>query len=259
MTWTTRPRSEFGKLRCVEAGRGPLVLFLHGVGLRAEAWAEQLDHFAQTCRVIAPDMPGHGASVPLGHSANLEDYVDLIARAFNEPAVVVGHSMGAMIAVNLAVRYPEKVAGIGALNAIFKRSEAAKAAVQARVAALDGEQIVDPTATLKRWFDDLESAPALACRDWLTAVSPAGYKAAYTVFANEDGPSNAGLGGLKMPSLFMTGALEPNSTPAMSEAMAKLAPRGRAVVLPGAAHMMPMTHPRCVNSELARLMEECSP
>lgn len=257
MTWTTRPRSDFGRLRCIKAGQGPLVLFLHGVGLRAEAWAEQLDHFALNYRVVAPDMPGHGESVPLGTAPILQDYTDLVAAKLNEPAVVVGHSMGAMIAVDLAARFPQKVAGVAALNAIFLRSEAARTSVQARAAALDGAQVADPEPTLKRWFEDLESAPAAACREWLTAVDPAGYKAAYTVFAAEDGPDALALSGLKMPALFMTGALEPNSTPAMSEAMAKLAPKGRAVVLPGAAHMMPMTHPAAVNAELAKLLREC--
>ena len=257
MTWTTRPRSDFGKLRCIDAGQGPLVLFLHGVGLRAEAWAEQLNHFSRSCRVVAPDMPGHGESAPFGSSPMLQDYTDLVAVMLTEPAVIVGHSMGAMIAVDLAARYSEKVSGVAALNAIFKRSEAARAAVQARAAALDGEHVADPEATLKRWFDDLESATAVACKKWLTAVDPAGYKAAYTVFAKEDGPSERALSGLKMPALFMTGGLEANSSPAMSEAMAALTPQGRAVVLPDAAHMMPMTHPDAVNAELAKLLAEC--
>ena len=256
MTWTTRPRSDFGKLRCVEAGQGPLVLFLHGVGLRAEAWAAQLDHFARSYRAIAPDMPGHGESAPLGTAPILQDYTDLVAASLNEPAVVIGHSMGAMIAVDLAARFPQKVAGVVALNAIFHRSEAARTAVQARVDSLDGARIADPEPTLKRWFEKLESPAAVACREWLTAVDPAGYKAAYTVFAAEDGPDELALSSLEMPALFMTGELEPNSTPAMSEAMAKIAPKGRAVILPDAAHMMPMTHPAAVNTELAKLLAE---
>ncbi len=257
MIWTIRRRSEYGKLRAIEAGQGPTVLFLHGVGLRAEAWAEQLDHFAGHYRVIAPDMPGHGESTPLGIAPILQDYTELVAELLTEPVVVVGHSMGTLIAMDLATRYPEKVAGVAALSAIFQRSEVARVAVQARASALDDMRIADPKPTLKRWFDDLESAPAVACQQWLTAVDPAGYKAAYTVFSTEDGPDELALSGLEMPALFMTGGLEPNSTPAMSEAMAKLAAKGRAVVLPGAAHMLQMTHPAAVNAELAKLLADC--
>ncbi|MFD2856780.1 alpha/beta fold hydrolase [Seohaeicola zhoushanensis] len=62
-----------------------------------------------------------------------------------------------------------------------------------------------------------------------------------------------------MPALFMTGEAEPNSTPAMSRAMAELAPQGQALVVPGAAHMLPMTHPDVVNAALLDLAADCLP
>ncbi|MDO7733251.1 MAG: alpha/beta hydrolase, partial [Paracoccaceae bacterium] len=57
---------------------------------------------------------------------------------------------------------------------------------------------------------------------------------------------------------FMTGALDPNSTPAMSEAMAKATPTGQSLVLAGAAHMMPMTHSDAVNRAIATLVDGAS-
>ena len=54
----------------------------------------------------------------------------------------------------------------------------------------------------------------------------------------------------------MTGELEPNSTPAMSRAMAKLVPNGRAQIVKGAAHMMPMTHAAEVNAALSTFLNE---
>jgi pimeloyl-ACP methyl ester carboxylesterase len=142
------------------------------------------------------------------------------------------------------------------LNAIYRRTAKAASAVQRRAAGLDGVNAVDPSDTLERWFGDGTSPEAAACKAWLTDVSPAGYKAAYTVFALEDGPAEAGLSSLRTPALFATGAAEPNSTPAMSHAMAALAPEGRAIVLEGAAHMMPMTHPEAVNSMLSVFFDE---
>ena len=68
------------------------------------------------------------------------------------------------------------------------------------------------------------------------------YKAAYTTFAESDGPTKEQLARIDSPALFVTGADEPNSTPQMSRAMAELAPNGQAKVLLNAAHMMPMTH-----------------
>lgn len=242
MTWTTQPRSEFGALRAIRFGQGPKIVLLHGVGLRSEAWAGQLGPLSEQYEVIAPDMAGHGESALLSGEATLTRYSDLVAEAMTGEALVVGHSMGAMIALDLAARYPQKVRGVVALNAIFERSPEAARAVRERAAGLSETGVGDPTPTLSRWFDDLHSPEALACRDWLLGASPKGYKAAYSVFAHCDGPSRSALAALDIPALFMTGGLEPNSTPAMSHAMASLTPKGRALIVDGAAHMMPMTH-----------------
>lgn len=45
-----------------EAGDGETLILIHGVGMRLEAWAPQIEAFAKTHRVFALDMPGHGAS-----------------------------------------------------------------------------------------------------------------------------------------------------------------------------------------------------
>lgn len=257
MTWKTRQRSDFGRLKAVISGAGPQVLLLHGVGLRAEAWGAQIEELSKEFRVIAPDMAGHGDSPMLTGAPTLSDFVAAVADAMSTPAVVVGHSMGATMALDLASRYPELVRGIGAFNAIYRRSDDAKAAVQARAASLDGVSLADPEPTLSRWFGRALSAERSACAEWLRNADPAGYRAAYRVFAAEDGPSDAALRALNCPALFMTGSDEPNSTPEMSAAMAKRSSNGWSVVLDGAAHMMPMTHPAAVNAALRDLIQRC--
>jgi pimeloyl-ACP methyl ester carboxylesterase len=159
--------------------------------------------------------------------------------------------MGAMIALDLAARYPHLCLGVVALNAIFRRSAPAAAAVRARAAALTGDAPADPGPALRRWFgNDVSSAEAVACRRWLRDVDPAAYRAAYTVFAREDGPSSDALRALRCPARFVTGSEEPNSTPEMSRRMAALSPGGDALIVDGAAHMMPMTHADAVNRAL---------
>ncbi len=255
MTWKTRPRSNAQGLAAITVGKGPKMLLVHGVGLQGEAWGAQLDALADSFRVTAMDMPGHGASRCLPTTAVLADYTDAIVAALDTPAVVVGHSFGAMIALDMAIRYPEQVAGVAALNAIYRRDEDAKAGVRARANSLDGVSIVDPTAALERWFGSDPSPERDACRDWLCAVDPEGYRRAYTVFAHEDGPSDQGLQGLRCPALFVTGGRESNSTPLMSTAMAALAPQGKAEIFPSAAHMLPMTHAPQVNVILAQFAQ----
>lgn len=257
MTWTIQPRFKIGKLAAIAAGTGPQVLLIHGVGLRAEAWGAQIDSLSQTCRVVAVDMPGHGHSAALAADAQLTDFTDAIAACLDGPCVVIGHSFGAMIALDMAIRYPKQVQGVAALNAIYRRSPEAKLAVITRADSLDGVTKTDPSAPLERWFGTAVSPEREACHDWLNTVDPAGYRAAYRVFAHEDGPSDQSLGKLTCPALFLTGREEPNSTPAMSNAMAKRVLDGRSETIEDAAHILPMTHARQVNLTLTDFVKAC--
>lgn len=247
MTWTTQRRSKFGALQAVREGTGPCVVLLHGVGLRAEASGAQIADLKQDFSVIAPDM---AAGQTLG------DFTDPVADAIDAPAWIIGHSMGAMMALDLAIRFPEKVRGVVAMNAIYRRSSEAKRAVQTRAAQLDGTTIADPAPTLARWFGAAASPERTACDEWLRTADPAIYRDAYTAFAQEDGPADTDLESMSCPALFLTGARELNSTPAMSHAMARIAPRAQATVIPDAAHMMLMTHPIPVNAHLRAFLSQ---
>lgn len=256
MTWTTRPRSEIGGLAAIDASEGPLVILLHGVGLRAEAWGAQIDALvAAGFRVLCPDMPGHGETA-FHRVEGLDSYAAPVAALIDQPAVLIGHSMGALIATRIAAE-SENVKGVAALNAVFQRTDAARTAVLARANALDEGQVNDPSTTLQRWFAEKTSAERDACDNWLRQVDPRAYKAAYTVFAKSDSPTAEQLAAITCPALFMTGEDEPNSTPRMSQEMAALAPNGRAEIIPKAAHMMPMTHARQVNAALLSFVKEC--
>ncbi len=257
MIWTTQPRSDVGGLSAITCGHGPHILLIHGVGLRAEAWAEQIAVLSQQYRITAVDMPGHGSSAPIAAAdPDLGDFVDRILPCITEPTIVMGHSMGAMIAVELAARNP-LVAGVVAMNAIYKRTSAARTAINARVQQLRDTGRADPTPTLQRWFHDLSDPAAIACRDWLDRVDFKSYLAAYRVFANHDGPSDETLRHLTIPALFITGSCEPNSTPDMSAKMAQLCPTGRGAIVDGAAHMMPMTHAPQVHEQLQTFLKDC--
>ena len=140
------------------------------------------------------------------------------------------------------------VKGVAALNAIYQRSDTAAQAVQTRAAALKGlsQDDLSTDVTFARWFGDNPSdelfESAQSCRAWLHETPIEAYQQAYEIFAHHDGSSLEHLAQLKIPALFITGSDEPNSTPSMSRDMATAAPRGRAEIIAGAAHMMPMTH-----------------
>ncbi len=108
--------------RTLEPGRETW-LFVHGAGMDHSVWILQSRYFAfHGCNVLAVDLPGHGrsAGAPPGSIAAGADWLArLLDAAGIEKVVAVGHSMGALIALELAARYPDRVRGLALLGAGF--------------------------------------------------------------------------------------------------------------------------------------------
>lgn len=241
------------------------IVFIHGVGLRAESWNQQLSAFTERYRCYAIDMPGHGESELLPNpSLTLQDFADVlktfIDNVIGEPAIIVGHSLGAMTALQTAVSYPQVVRGVAAFNAIYERPDEAAQDVQARAESLLNN--LDQNVTdqpIARWFDDDPQyrSDAELCRTWLDNGSRLGYARAYQMFAHLRGIAAADLKSITVPTLFLTGELDINSKPEMSLAMAELLPNGHAVIVSGARHMTQMTHANDANAALATFFTQC--
>lgn len=110
------------RLTYFAAGKGQPLIFLHGVGDQAGAWAEVAPSFVDRYRVFLPDLPGHGESEPVqGDLAMAKvmagaERVLAVATSDGRPAIVVGNSMGAWLATLLAHRHPDQVARIVLVN-----------------------------------------------------------------------------------------------------------------------------------------------
>lgn len=101
------------RLRVFEAGKGPAVLLLHGLGGAAANWLAVAPALAVRARVVIPELPGHGASTALPAPVpTLDTYADRVAGVFDEPGVVAGHSLGGLVALRLASRHPQLVSGL---------------------------------------------------------------------------------------------------------------------------------------------------
>lgn len=253
---TTLQLSEpYGAVTCRRSGRGAPVVLLHGVGMQSAAWAPQIAVLSETHEVIALDLPGHGGSDLLPGAADLPDYVAWLHAVIQAldlgPVYLAGHSMGALVAGGFAVCHPELVARVALLNGVFCRSAGARQAVEARAAEIRAGKF-DLETPLSRWFEESEADRSARAQvaEWLAGVNLAGYAAAYTAFARGDSTYAEGFAGLRCPLLALTGDGDPNSTPAMAEAMAAAAPDGRAVVIEGHRHMVNLTAPAEVNAAL---------
>lgn len=92
---------------------GQVALLIHGWSSSWFAVSPLLPLFGERYRCLAVDLPGYGDSPPLGSRATIPSYVDLMAdliRAVSDkPVVLVGHSMGGMISLTLALEHPELV------------------------------------------------------------------------------------------------------------------------------------------------------
>lgn len=126
------PRGRFVKvggvrLHYLEAGEGPAVVLVHGVGVMAEDFALSglLESQARNGRVIAFDRPGYGYSErPRGRSFTARDQARLLLDAMTalgvERAFVVGHSWGTFVAAHMALFAPDRVTGLALVSGYYR-------------------------------------------------------------------------------------------------------------------------------------------
>ncbi len=96
----------------IQAGSGPCVLLLHGIGDSSDTWRGLIPQLARTHTVIAPDLLGHGRSDKPRADYSVAAYAnamrDLLSVLGIERVSVVGHSLGGGVAMQFAYQYPER-------------------------------------------------------------------------------------------------------------------------------------------------------
>jgi pimeloyl-ACP methyl ester carboxylesterase len=253
------------------------VLLLHGLGDEADTWRHVLPALAGERRGIAPDLPGFGCSDQGKHSYTLPFFVETLLELLDQlaipRAVLVGHSMGAMIAQSMALQHPERVERLILISGSLVSVEN-KITPDLLLFLIPGlgewrynRLRKDPQAayrSLEPYYHRLADLPQ-ADRDFLyqrvnERVWSGGQRRGFlsTLRGLAAGVSSlqkglpARLEGGKTPTLVIWG--EDDRVNAIENARALMAalPSARLVIVPAAGHNLPQEKPEVVVDAIAR-------
>ena len=209
--WVETPQGRIHAYDALGVGALPPTVLLHGIGSAATPFAPLLERLRRdVCRVIAPDYPGHGFSPDATVRLTPEVLFDSVSTALDslidEPAILVGNSLGGAVALRYAISRPERVRALvlvspaGALATDDEWSELrATFDVASRSEAL---AFFERVYHRPPWFMPLlaHEIPASfgrrAVRELLESAS------------NDDAPSRAAIRSLGMPILLVWGQSE---------------------------------------------------
>ena len=239
-------RHTLGYREAGAASRGvalPVVL-LHGIGSGAASWVQQLEALGGERHTLAWDAPGYGEStrvapaspVAADYAAALTDWLDALGV---ERCVLVGHSLGAIMAGAFAAAHPSRVTGLLLLSPAAGYGAASQAERDskraARLALLDE---LGPEGLAEKRSANMLSAHAGAdARAWvrwnMARIVPAGYAQATHLLANAD--LAADLARYDGRVAVAVGADDTITPPAACERVARAA-RASLAVVPRAGH-----------------------
>ena len=241
-----------------EAGAGPLVLFLHGLGTTRTGFDPQLEGLSAHYRCVAWDMPGYGASpaLPGGLSfALLADAVAGLIRTLGaQRAHLAGLSMGGQIALHTALRHPGCVQSLALLDsspAFGLDGTDPEAWKRLRLDALDaGETPAGMAEAVLRSImapgaDAAALAQAVAS---MARISPGGLRAAVELLPSHDVAGR--LAEITAPTLVLVGEYDEETPLAYAEALAAGISRARLQIIPGAGHLSNLEAPDAVTGAL---------
>lgn len=193
------------------------VLMLHSLGLDSRAFDGIRAALSDDWQIVSFDQRGHGKAAGT-QARSLDDLVDDACQVIDSCAArqvhLVGHSMGGAVAALSAARVGPRVASLALIATPAAGYPAFNARAQAAIE--EGMQAAIP-ATLERWFgaepDQCEAEAIAYARDALSAMTPAGFAAAWRALANFEGYQPIGH---RLPCTRLIAGVRDLSTPPTS-------------------------------------------
>lgn len=229
-------------------------LFLHCALAQASAWDRVMALLAGDMSMIAMDLPGHGQSEDWDPSRDYAEQTrDMALGLLQGPAHVVGHSFGAYVALRLALDHPEMVRSVTMIEPVFfaaaKDTDPAVFNAYKRKAGRYMGALVagDPVTAARGFTADWGNGQAWeslkpAQMDYITTRMPL-IAAGEAALVQDSGHVMKRLGGLDMPLLIAAGSASLPIVRAILDGIEALQPNAVRVLIEGAGHTAPLTHP----------------
>jgi pimeloyl-ACP methyl ester carboxylesterase len=262
------------KVYYVEAGKGPPLLFLHGLGGSWKDWSDTLPGFAATYRVMAVDFPGFGGSDQPEVKYSIEWLTDVMEQFIQKRKLdgvnLVGHSMGGLVALNLAARPNSRIKKLIVTDAvgIGDKAEFMSYAMtkkimgpETRWESFEGflkeefrgmvESFVKDRKpqTARDFFESVPKNPITGNR--LLPMTPSVQMTASII----DFDIRPKLASIRQPTLILWGAKDPVAPPQDASFLKKEIPQSRLIFLSDSGHSPMKEHPSFFNQELGKFLQ----
>lgn len=249
----------------------PAVVFLHGVGGGRHTWAAQQVHVAQHgWRSLAWDMPGYGDSAsvtPYDFAQLAQALWRMLDAAGLQQAVLVGHSMGAMVALQAWTQAPQRISGmlLAASSPAFGHTDGdfQQQFLAQRLAPLEaGQSMADIAQRLIPSMaapggDTARLARLTPAYQSMAAVPPDTYRAALQALVQFE--QRAALPTISVPVLCLAAEHDRTAPPSVMARMAQKIPGARYACLADAGHLLHCEQPDAFNAEMAIFLKDVKP
>ena len=232
----------------------PVIVLLHGAGTGKELWAPQVNVLSKTYCVIALDLPGHADIRPVDSISEMAAYVhDRVMETGIRKFAVAGLSLGGMVALEIALRWPKDVTHLALIETVPNVTKNRFGLLFAR-SIIFLLQLINP-----RWLTLLPArymgAETKAAGDYIkTALCRMTARNIYLVLkAGLDYDASTRLSMLSLPALIIVGEKN-KSTHKRGEAMSRQIRNSQFLVAPNAGHIANRDAPAFINRALEELL-----